>query len=97
MTQAHKTYGAIVTVKEEWKKDLKEGFPKVDFDNLFFVVKSEVFKGHLHVIGLGCDFELNGFHDERFKTYKGKDLKVLKEKGRKVLMEYNKKNVIKFG
>jgi hypothetical protein len=76
MTQAHKTPGAIVIIKDEWKDQLFVGC-----ENDRFEVVSQIYPGHLHVRSIDHPLiEFKGLHDERFITYRGKDLKELKRR-----------------
>ena len=69
MTQAHKTPGAVVVIKEEWKFDL-DWIPSAALHGKWEVI-TLISPGHLHVRSLDRPgYELPGFHDERFKTYR---------------------------
>jgi hypothetical protein len=75
MTQAHKTPGAIVIFKEEWKEPMFG-----ESNEHRFEVISEIAPGHLHVRSIDDpNIEWKGLHDERFQTYHGADLKGLKK------------------
>lgn len=72
MTQAHKTPGAVVVLKDDEKDDLPP-YPE-NIINGKWEVMGMLHPGHTHVRSLvDPTYELRGWHSERFKTIpKGK-------------------------
>lgn len=74
MTQAHKTPGAIVEMNS-WKENHHDWMRHRDgshmASHIYEVLKEEPL-GHLHVRSVdNPECSLDGWHDERFQTYKG--------------------------
>lgn len=85
MTQAHKTPGAFV-VLSSWSENLHDWLRHNNgshFVDHIYRVRKEEPRGHLHVVSVddpSCT--LDGWHDERFQTYKGPRLRALKRASR---------------
>ncbi|RYD63598.1 MAG: hypothetical protein EOP83_11805 [Verrucomicrobiaceae bacterium] len=81
MTQAHKTPGAFVVLIDEPLNRIpmmRDASGKPWVDHIFRVRKEEP-RGHLHVVSVDDpEVTMDGWHDDRFKTYHGPRLAELR-------------------